>query len=139
MRGQRVRQKSSLECQRCRTESAVPGVRLRVRKRKMLHANRLRLLSPHEGLHNLVLELAHVARPTILAQELLCLVSERARPDSEQTALCPNAMRGERKNVRGPIAQRRELDMNDFQTKEEVSSKSPSAHLFGEILVARRD
>jgi hypothetical protein len=48
-------------------------------------------------------------------------------------------MRGERKNVRGPIAQRRELDMNDFQTKEEVSSKSPSAHLFGEILVARRD
>ncbi len=105
----------------------------------MLHADRLRLLSPYERLHDLVLELAYVARPAILSQASLGLSSKPAGRETEHAALRPNAMPCKWKNVCGSLAERGKLDMNDFQTKEEVLSKPSALNLFGEILVARGD
>ena len=101
--------------------------------------DRLRFLSPHEGLHHLILELPYVARPAILFQALLRLWSEPAGRKTERMALSPNTMRGKWKNVCGPLAERGKLDVNDFQTEEEVLSKPSALNLFGEILVARGD
>ena len=92
--------------------------------------DRLRFLSPHEGLHHLILELPYVARPAHIVQALLRLRSEPAGRKTERMALSPNTMRGKWKNVCGPLAERGKLDVNDFQTEEEVLSKPSALNLF---------
>ncbi len=105
----------------------------------MPNLDRLPILSPHEGLHHLILELPHVARPAILLQASLRLWSEPAGRKTERMALSPNTMRRKWKNVCGPLAERGKLDVNDFQTKKEVLSKPSAVNFLGEIPVARGD
>ena len=74
-----------------------------------------------------VLQLAHIARPGRAQQRLRVLGGQRARRQAVGLGVFGDEMVGERDDVAGALAQRRQLQVDDVEAEEQILAEAAIA------------
>ena len=86
-----------------------------------------------------VAQLSHVAGPLVLEKRGSCLARQFSGSSSEGPADLLQKAVAQRHDVRGTIAQRRNLDVEDAEAVEQVLAKGAALHRFPQVAVGRGD
>ena len=84
-----------------------------------------------------ILELTHISRPRVRRQALHTLL---IGSDSRWSwSMLPQEVRHEQMKILAPLSQRRQMQLNNIQTIEQVTSESPGSRKLLEIGITRSD
>ncbi len=92
----------------------------------------------HRPFHH-VFQLAHVARPGVSQQQLLGRLLEAAQRLARPFGRPGQEVLGQRQDVLGPVAQRRQVDVDDVQPVEQVLPEPPFLQPFFQMSVGGGD
>src|SRR5438128_12162789 len=97
------------------------------------------VVAENRGAFDAVLELANISRPSILAKPHARLVADRQARLLEVAGEALQKKVGQRVDVFPSGAKRRNRHRKDIDAEEEILSKSPGLHIFGQIAIGRAD
>src|SRR5678816_2341844 len=104
----------------------------------MAHVDRL-ALTEDCGPFQHIAKLSHVAGPLVLEKRGSCLARQFSGWSSKGPADFLQKGVAQGNDVRGTIAQRRNLDVEDAETVEQVLAKAAALHRFPQVAVGRGD
>src|SRR6185369_231926 len=105
--------------------------------RKVLGRNNFSA-SIKRGVRDRILELPDIARPTVLAQRRKRLFRNRSRARARFSSL-PQCVRRQKRQIVGPLSQRRNSQRHNAQTIEEVFPESAFLDFALQISIRRRE
>ncbi len=92
----------------------------------------------HSALHH-VIQLADVALPGIVEQQLQRGVIEAADPLPVALRMRRQEMRRQQRNIFAAFAQRRQMNLNGVEPEQQILAKAPALHFLIQVGVGRRD